>query len=578
MDHVHAPSSGLARWIGHLVVLGLLACGVWYFANKMRVDLSARMLAKAEFFLGLDRQNDAALCLKSTVRLDPANLVAWHKLASLRADAGDTPGAMDALSKMIQEAAARNMTARLPQILSSIRDQRMVMSVSLKEQDQLFDMAADGLAGMAGNKGLAYLMAADSLSAAGQTNVAVQKLVQGSNEIRIFTAPWKLSDLMNGRTSSPIDATDYIEVLSDMEKRLGPRGYEAVYFGLKTGLVPSSRMLKWARRLADDPAATVPMRLHAAGLVSCLSGAPMSVDFLHPENPAELSEQDRRLLGVEFLRTGFPEKTLLLVDRVQALKSQSLFKLRLAALRATNRRAEALEALGKPTNPLSTNDTTLETFKLQSAFEPDGRVSSGVKLTPIHPKNAAELMAYANFLVETRQDDRLAGLIRGLPKGSREAESLPKTVLAKARERGDLRAAIVLQNATLEAQKPERAVEVFSDREIFSALAGSPVDLAGLEALRGEKPDSIPLRISHAFALLSSGQTEAAVEALRAAASQIDVHALKTHQKVAVAVILFANGLSAPALEVAKLALFEKLFPAEVEKLAPVFRQAADPS
>jgi hypothetical protein len=173
---------------------------------------------------------------------------------------------------------------------------------------------------------------------------------------------------------------------------------------------------------------------------------------------------------------------------------------------------------------------------------------------------------------------RLAELIRGLPKDSREAVSLPKTVLDQARERGDLGSAIVLQNATLIAQKPERPVENFSDREIFLALAGGPVDLAGLETLQRDKPDSIPLRISHAFALLSSGQNQAAIEALRVGANKIDVHALKPHQKVAVAAILFANGLTAPAMEVAKLALLEKLLPAEVEKLTPVFQQAVNPS
>jgi hypothetical protein len=47
MDHAPEPPSALLRWMGLFVALGLLAYGAGLFANKIRTDLSGRLVGSS---------------------------------------------------------------------------------------------------------------------------------------------------------------------------------------------------------------------------------------------------------------------------------------------------------------------------------------------------------------------------------------------------------------------------------------------------------------------------------------------------------------------------------------------------
>lgn len=571
------PGFPWLRFVALFGVLAALAFSIWYFPNKYGADLSGRMLALSQRYLVEGRENDAILCLRSAVRLDPGNLIAWHKLATLVADQQNYASALDVYMTMFEEAAKRGLTSQLPRIFSSLQDQRLLMLVALRRDDkQLLKSAADGVGQLAGNKALARLMLADCFSANGERNRAVKELVTAPAHESIFTAPWKLSDLLQGKKTASVDVGFYFDILSETAARLGDVGYEVFFFGLNNCLVPLDRIPALASSLAANPVAPIRMRIFAAKLAASIAGKPLDVDALCPADPKLLSVQDRILLGREFLIGGSPEKVLEMIDFVSALQSNEAFKLRTQAFFATDRKAEAFEALDHPSNPLSEKETAFELFKLLSMSGQDAAARKLLESLAIDPENEeADRLLFAGFFAKTGQEERLAALIRSIPEKWPERETLPESILLQARERGDLQAAITMQSARLLVFKPAKPAALFADREILVQLAGRPPDLPGLEALLRDKPDSAPLRISLALALLSSGRRQDALELLRERSAQIDIRSLKTHQKVALALVLAANNFTGPATEIARLVSVETPFPAESQKLSSALSTAA---
>lgn len=565
-------------WLtGILLAAGVFGLGGWYFLAKVRSSLSARMYAKATSFIEEDRKTDAMLALKSALRLDSSNLEAWHQLATFEFDRGNNAAALDTFLKLFQAANAHKTTDRLPQIFSSIRDQRMLMLVAQRQgEGWLLSAAADGLGLMAGNKALSSLMRADCLSASGETQAALRKLSTDSLSNQIFTAPWKLSDLLNGKKSSPLDREAYFEILTDLENRLGPLAHNVVFFALKSSLVPTARIFEYANRLVNDPGAPMNIRIYGARVVAAMSGTPVALDFAYPANPNKLSADERILLAREFLSAGYPAKALSLVEGVTALDSKNAFRIWITALSALDRRDEVLEALSLTASPLSQNETFFETVKIKYKKTPTDEFLATFKLPAIHPKNATETMTFADFLAEMGLVERLASLMRSIPPGSHEAVSLPKTVLSRANQRGDLQIAINFQTARLLSDKSGTSLDILAERETMVLLAGGIPDMSALQGLMRYNPDSVPVRIAYAFAVLNSGEKSAALDLLKKHSEKINVHSLTTHQKVAVVSILAANDLTDSAHEVACLALTENLYPVEVERLAPVFRRVRD--
>lgn len=558
-------------------VLAVLAFSIWHLTNKYRAGLSGRMFAGSQHYLAEGRKNDALLCLRSAVRLDPGNLIAWHKLATLVADQQNYASALDIYMTMFEEAAKRGLTSQLPRFFSSVQDQRLLMLVALRRDDrQLLKAAAESLGKMAGNMALARLMLADCYSVNGERDRAVKELVTAPAHESIFTGPWKLSELLEGKNPASVNVGNYIDVLSETAARFGNVGYEAVFFGLKNCLVPLDRIPNLASSLAANPGAPIRMRVFAAKLAASIGGKPLDVDSLRPADPKLLAAQDRVLLGREYLISGSPEKVLETVDFVSALQSDEAFKLRVQAFFATDRRADAFEALDHTSNPLSEKETAFELFKLLRKSGQDAAAGKLLESLTIDPENEeADRLLFAGFFAETGQEDRLAALIRSIPEKWPERETLPGAILAQARERGDLQAAITMESARLLALKPAKPAAIFADREILVQLAGGPPDLPGLEALLRDKPDSVPLRISLALALLSSGRKQDALAILRERDGQIDIHSLPTHQKVALALVLAANNFTVPATEISRLVSVETPFPAESQKLSSALATSA---
>lgn len=570
------PNRGFP-WLRFFVVFGVLAAlafSIWYFSSKYRADLSRRMLAVSQQYLEEGRKNDAILCLRSAVRLDPGNLIAWHKLATMAAEQQNYASALNVYLKMFQAAAERGLSGQLPSIFSSKQDQRTLMLVALHRDDQqLLKSAADGLGRLAGNMALSRLMLADCYSTSGNMTRAIKELAGMPEDGSIFTNPWKFSDFLEGKKSSHLDSDGYFDILSETASRLGDFGYEVFFFGLKNSLVPLNKVIPVASVLAENSNAPMHMRIFASRFAGAMGGAEVPLEALYPENTQILKIDDRVLLCREFLRRGEPSKVFSLINRAKAIQSNEAFKIWVQASFATNRKEDAFKALDHPANPLSSKETAFELFKLLKKNGQDDAARRLLAALSIDPENEEnERILFAGFYAETGQMGALAKLIQAIPEKSPEREALTQSTLSGARHRGDLQAAVTLESARLVAFKPATPADIFADREIFIQLAGGSPDLAGLETMLRTKPDSTPLRISCAFAMLASGRSKDALELLRERAGQIDILSLETHQKVALGLVLAANNLNGPASEIARIAIAETTFPTELEKLGSGLR------
>jgi hypothetical protein len=340
--------------------------------------------------------------------------------------------------------------------------------------------------------------------------------------------------------------------------------------------VPIDLLQEWTTELLKSQDAPVSDRLFAAKLEGRLRGKAVPVDILIPEDPKKLSPEDRYLLCRELLKTGATEKALSLITKLQAIQSNSVFRLWMAALLASNRVSEALDELDRPSNPLSSKETAFEMFKILKKNGQDESAARLIESLDIGDESSpSDLVSFSDFLAETGQRQTLAKLIRSKRAGSPESEDLQNAVLAKARKRGDLAAALTLQNAVLNAFEPARPPAVVADQELFAQFAGQPTDLSQSGKLARTYGESVPAAIAYAFVLLKNGKRAEALVELQKHAGKIDIRALPAHQAVAVAAILAANDLRDPAREVGRAVIAENLFPSEIEILASLFHSSA---
>jgi len=531
------------------------------------------MFAKARPYIEQGREGDAMLCLESALRLNPANTAAWKEIAGLHAARRNYSKALDAYMSMFNEAGAAGM--KLTGLLST-QDRRTMMLGALREGNKsLVKRLAERTGQRSGNSALPYLMMADCLASAGDLNAAVVELIDGLSVNPVFTKPLFLSEILDVKGSQSAEDAEFFSFLSETKNRLGDRRHVALFFGLKTGFVPIDLLQEWITELLESQDAPVSDRLFAAQLERRLRGESIHLDFLTIEDPKKLSPEDRYLLCRELLKTGATEKALSLITRLQAIQSNKLFQLWIESLLASNREGDALNELDHPSNPLPPHETAFEMFKL---LKKTGNAESAVRLVEsieIDPESSSEQISFADFLAESGQEQLLTTFLRKTRIEKPESLNLQSAVLAKARERGDLAAALTLQNAVLNAFEPARPPAVVADRELFAQFAGQPTDLSQSEKLARTYGESVPAAIAYAFVLLKNGKTAEALVELQKHAGKIDIRSLPAHQAVAVAAILAANDLRDPAREVARVVIVENLFPSEVELLASLFHSSA---
>lgn len=524
-----------------LAVLGVCAGGALWAKGKLERRQSRKLTAMATEYLREGKGEEARMGLQAALRLDPRNAEALRLEARLLLAQGANAEALDALRELTESGQL------------GFEDLTLYATLAAREGDTALADRLVNSAAAGGNAVLRHLLRAQVKGAANDPAGAEKELREAvaldeSGEAGLFLARFLVSRRLNAET-----APEVLALLKKLTGRPDQLGAEALVQGLSAGVVPPVELEGWITALRSHP------EMNAQGLL--LADA---VEIrLRPATKAEVvGRMAARLQGKPLaervqgmtmaMRVGEPQTASSLVEPAEAAGDVGIFSIWLDALGLQNRWAEILEALGREGQPLPEFLRGLYTGRalVAQGKMAEGRRAYGNALEGAFPKREEFLMAVA-YLGRVGEDDLFEqGLRKALEDPDGRAEVMRAVVPAVA---GRLDATRTRRVYEIAASMPGGGEDMVlrNDMDYLALVVGQPVDVATIAERSRANPRDFALRVTHAMALLRSGNGKQALQELENCEPDVHVATLIPQQKAVVAAALALNGRNQEAQAVA---------------------------
>jgi len=523
------------KWL--FLALALLpiiaACwGITWLTPKLKARQSQEFLKVAQSYLNTGKTRDAVISLNSSLRLMPNNPAALRLLARIQTAQGD-PVALETWKKLMATGKGQ------------FEDLGIYAEVAVKQQDwALADRLADATA-VTGNKAMPHLIRARLLSLKGDPNLIETELRQAVDKDETLVSKRALAELLLSQRLNEKRSKEAFEILREISKSQDASGAEALATALFKGVVPAEEISGWIAAIRAHPLSSqrcLCMADYTESVLDLVSRESVASNLHARVAKAPLKD---RAEGMEWLVSmGKPELAADLLTPSEAQMSESSYYTWLDANSLIGNWAVVLESLDAPANPIK-EDYLIQLYKA-GAYVTAGRPEEAnplfVSVFEQTKKDKQKFLKCLAFLNVSRQDDLFEkGLKRVLSDSSSAADSF-KALLPSTYLRRD--SAATLQYYELaSATAPQLASEIALQNDLLylKILMGQQEVAEKVATLSQANPMDQSLRITHAFAVLKSGNPEEALKILQGSEKQIAATTLFPHEKVVVAAILNAN-------------------------------------
>ena len=524
-----------------VAVLGVGAGGALWAKGKLERRQSRKLTTMATEYLREGKGEEARMGLQAALRLDPRNAEALRLEARLRLAEGANAEALDALRQLTESGQL------------GFEDLTLYATLAAREGDTALADRLVNSAAAGGNAVLRHLLRAQ-VKAAGNDPAGAEKelreavALDESGEAGFFLARFLMSRRLNAET-----APEVLDLLKKFSGRPDRLGAEALAQGLSAGVVPPEELEGWISALRSHPEVNAQGLLLADGVEIRLRPATKSQVVGRMAARLQGKPLAERVQGMAMaMQVGEPQTASSLVEPAEAAGEVGIFSIWLDALGLQNRWAEILEALGREGQPLPEVLKGLYTGRalVAQGKTAEGRRAYGNALEAAFPKREEFLVAVA-YLGRVGEDDLFEqGLRKALEDPDGRAEVMRAVVPSVA---GRLDATRTRRVYEIAASMPGGGEDVVlkNDMDYLALMVGQPVDLAIIGERSRANPRDFALRVTHALALLRSGNAKQALQELENCEPDVHVATLSPQHKAVVAAALALNGRAPEAQAVA---------------------------
>jgi hypothetical protein len=509
------------------------ACwGIAWLTPKVKVRQSQEFLRVAERYLNTGKTREAVISLNSSLRMMPDNPSALRLLARIQT-AQNQPAALETWKKLMATGKGQ------------FEDLGIYAEVAVKQQDwALADRLADATA-VTGNKAMPHLIRARLLSLKGDPSLIETELRRAVDKDETLVSKRALAELLLSQRLIEKRSKEAFEILREISKSQDAGGAEALATALFKGVVPSEELPRWIAAIRAHPLSNqrcLCMADYTESVLGLVSRESVAAKLHARVEKAPLKD---RAEGMEWLVSmGKPELAADLLTPSEAQMSESSYYTWLDANSLIGNWAVVLESLDAPANPIK-EDYLIQLYKA-GAYVTAGRQQDAdplfVSVFEQTQEDKQKFLRCLAFLNVSRRDDLFEkGLKKLLSDSSNAADSF-KALLPSTYLRRDS-AATLRYYELASATAPQLAAEIALANDLFylKILMGQQEVAEKVAALSQANPMDQSLRITHAFAVLKSGNSAEALKVLQGSEKQIAATTLFPHEKVVVAAILNAN-------------------------------------
>ena len=544
--------------------------GIAWLVPKVKARQSQEFLRVAESYLKTGKTREAVISLNSSLRMMPDNPLALRLLARIQTAQGD-PVALETWKKLMATGKGQ------------FEDLGIYAEVAVKQQDwALAERLADATA-VTGNKAMPHLIRARLLSLKGNPSLIETELRQAVDKDETLVSKRALAELLLSQRLNEKKSKEAFEILREISKSQDASGAEVLATALFKGIVPPDEIPGWLVAIRAHP--------HSSQRLLCMADYTESVLGLvsHEEVVAKLHARVEkaplkdRAEGMEWLfNMGKPNLAANLLSPSEAQMSQLSYYIWLDANSLVGNLPAVLKSLDDPANPIK-EDYLIQLYKA-GAYLTAGRSEEAEPLfaSAFEQSQGSKehfLKCLASLNISRRDDLFEKGLKKVLSESSNAADSF-KILLPSTYLRRD--SAATLRYYELAAQcSPQLASDMALTNDLFylKILMGQQEVAEKVAALSQANPMDQSLRITHAFAVLKSGNSAGALKVLQGSEKQMAATTLFPHEKVVVAAILNANDRAKEAELVTRMVQPHQLSVQEIQLVQNSFssRKQASP-
>jgi tetratricopeptide (TPR) repeat protein len=539
-----------------LIPIVVVVGSIIWAAPKLKARQSSEFLKVAESYLNAGKTRDAVISLNSSLRLMPNNPSALRLLARIQTAQGD-PVALDTWGKLLATGKVQ------------LDDVGIYAQVAAKHQDwALADRLAAATA-ITGNKALPHLLRARLLRLKGDPTQVEAELRKAVENDETLVSKRALAELLLSQRLNEVKSQEAFEILKEISKSQDANGAEALATALFKGIVPPDEIPGWIAAIRAHP--------HSSQRLLCMADYTESMCGLVPHDEVvaklharvEKAPLKDRAEGMEWLfNMGKPDLAANLLSPSEAQMSQLSYYIWLDANSLVGNLPAVLKSLGDPANPIE-EDYLIQLYKA-GAYLMAGRSEEAeplfVSAFEQSQSNKEQFLKCLASLNMSRRDELFEkGLMKILSDSSSAADSF-KALLPSTYLRRD--SAATLRYYELAAQcAPQLASDMALQNDLLylRILMGQGQNAKAAATLSQANPMDQSLRITHAFAVLKSGNPAEALKILQGSEKQIAATTLFPYQKVIVAAILNANDRTKEAELVARMVQPNQLSVQEIQ-------------
>ncbi len=545
--------------------------GIAWLAPKVKARQSQEFLRVAESYLKTGKTREAVISLNSSLRMMPDNPSALRLLAKIQTAQGE-PVALETWKKLMATGKGQ------------FEDLGIYAEVAVKQQDwALAERLADATA-VTGNKAMPHLIRARLLSLKGNPSLIETELRQAVDKDETLVSKRALAELLLSQRLNEKKSKEAFEILREISKSQDASGAEALATALFKGVVPAEEISEWIAAIRAHPLSSqrcLCMADYTESVLGLVSRESVAARLHARVEKAPLRDRSE---GMEWLVSmGKPELAATLLTPSEAQMSESSYYTWLDANSLIGNWAVVLESLDAPANPIK-EDYLIQLYKA-GAYVTAGRQEDAdplfVSVFEQTQEDKQKFLKCLAFLNVSRRDDLFEkGLKKVLSDSSNAADSfqalLPSTYLRRDS------AATLRYYELASATAPQLAAEIALTNDLFylKILMGQQEVAEKVAALSQANPMDQSLRITHAFAVLKSGNSAEALKVLQGSEKQIAATTLFPHEKVVVAAILNANDRTKEAELVTRMVQPNQLSVQEIQLVQNSFssrKQASPP-
>ena len=561
------------KWL--FLALALLpviaACwGISWLTPKLKARQSGEFLKVAEHYLKTGKTRDAVISLNSSLRLMPDNPSALRLLAQIQTAQGD-PASLDYWKKLLATGKVR------------LEDLGMYAQVAANQQDWALASRLAEVTGVTGNKAVPHLIKAGLLSTKDDPTAVEAELRQAVEKDETLNSKRALVKFLTSRPLNKEKSEEVFVILREISQLQDEYGAEALARALTIGVVPAAEIPAWIAAIRNHPKSSQRC-LCMADYTESLSGLASHESVVAKiKARVEKAPVKDRAEAMEWLfRMGEPALAVGLLSPSEAQMSESSYYVWLDANSLIGNWPAVLKSLDDPANPIK-EDYLIQLYKA-GAYQMAGRSEEADQIfLSVFEQSQGDKEKFLKclvFLSASRQDDLFEkGLKKVLSDTPHAADSfralLPSIYLQRD-------SAVALRFYELaSATSPQLATDMAMQNDLLylKILMGQQQAAEKLAALSKANPMDRSLRITHAFAVLKSGNSAEALKILEASEQGIAASSLLPHEKSVVAVILAANDRTKEAELVTRMVQPNQLSVQEIQLVQNSFssRKQASP-